>query len=88
MDLVGEAISAMRTGDPQAARALLKPPWGLRFNAAGGAGVQVILRGEAWLLPPDGGEPIHMSGGRRRADPAPAPARHGRRPKHPAVRRD
>jgi hypothetical protein len=47
MDLVGEAISAMRTGDPQAARALLKPPWGLRFNAAGGAGVQVILRGEA-----------------------------------------
>ncbi len=63
MDLVGEAISAMRTGDPQAARALLKPPWGLRFNAAGGAGVQVILRGEAWLIPPDGGEPIHMAAG-------------------------
>lgn len=63
MDLVGEAISAMRTGEPQAARALLRPPWGLRFNAAGGAGVQVILRGTAWLLPPDGGEPIHMAAG-------------------------
>ena len=63
MDLVGEAISAMRTGDPQAARALLTPPWGLRFNAAGAAGVQVILRGTAWLLPPDGGEPIHMAAG-------------------------
>lgn len=63
MDLVGEAISAMRTGEPQAARALLTPPWGLRFPAAGGAGVQVILRGTAWLLPPDGGEPIHMAAG-------------------------
>jgi AraC-like DNA-binding protein len=63
MDLVGEAISAMRTGEPQAARALLTPPWGLRFSAAGGAGVQVILRGTAWLLPPDGGEPIHMAPG-------------------------
>jgi AraC-like DNA-binding protein len=37
--------------------------WGLRFSAAGGAGVQVILRGTAWLLPPDGGEPIHMAAG-------------------------
>jgi AraC-like DNA-binding protein len=63
MDLVGEAIRAMRTGEPQAARALLSPPWGLRFPAAGGAGVQVILRGTAWLLPPDGGEPIHMAAG-------------------------
>jgi AraC-like DNA-binding protein len=63
MDLLGEAISAMRTGDPQAARALLTPPWGLRFRAAGAAGVQVILRGTAWLLPPDGGEPIHMAAG-------------------------
>jgi AraC-like DNA-binding protein len=63
MDLLGEAISAMRTGEPQAARALLQPPWGLRFNAAGGAGVQVILRGTAWLLPPEGGEPIHMAAG-------------------------
>jgi AraC-like DNA-binding protein len=63
MDLVGEAISAMRTGEPQAARALLTPPWGLRFSAAGGAGVQVVLRGTAWLLPPGGGDPIHMAAG-------------------------
>jgi AraC-like DNA-binding protein len=63
VDLVGEAISAMRTGEPQAARALLKPPWGLRFVAAGGAGVQVILRGTAWLLPPGGGDPLRMEAG-------------------------
>ena len=63
MDLVGEAISAMRSGEPRAARALLIPPWGLRFNAAGGAGVHVILRGTAWLLPPDGSEPISLAAG-------------------------
>ena len=45
MDLVGEAISAMRTGRPKAARALLTPPWGLSFHAAGAAGVHVILKG-------------------------------------------
>jgi AraC-like DNA-binding protein len=62
MDLVGEAIAAMRTGEPKAARALLLAPWGLRFNAAGGAGVHVLLKGSAWLLPPDG-EPIAMAAG-------------------------
>jgi len=62
MDLVGEAISAMRTGRPRARRALLVPPWGLRFHAAGAAGVHVILKGTAWLLPP-AGEPILMSAG-------------------------
>jgi AraC-like DNA-binding protein len=63
VDLVGEAIAAMRSGEPKAARALLTPPWGLRFNAAGAAGVQVILKGTAWLLPPGGGEPIAMHAG-------------------------
>jgi AraC-like DNA-binding protein len=63
MDLVGEAISAMRTGRPKAARALLTPPWGLRFHAAGGAGVHVILKGSAWLLPPAGGTPIALAAG-------------------------
>lgn len=63
MDLVGEAISTMRTGRPKAARALLTPPWGLRFPATGGAGVHVILKGTAWLLPPDDGEPIAMTAG-------------------------
>src|ERR1700744_784226 len=62
MDLVGEAIGAVRTGRPRARRALLLPPWGLRFHAAGAAGVHVILKGTAWLVPPDG-EPILMNAG-------------------------
>ena len=53
----------MRTGEPQAARALLTPPWGLRFAPSGAAGVQVILKGTAWLFGPAGGEPILMNAG-------------------------
>lgn len=53
----------MRTGDPQVARALLRPPWGLRFPAFGAPGVHVILKGTAWLLPPDEGTPILLSAG-------------------------
>jgi AraC-like DNA-binding protein len=63
VDLVGDAIRAMRSGEPQAARALLTPPWGLRFNPSGAAGVQVILKGTAWLFGPDGGDPILMNAG-------------------------
>jgi AraC-like DNA-binding protein len=63
LDLVGDAISAMRTGEPQVARALLHPPWGLRFPALGAAGVHVILKGTAWLLPPDDQDPILLGPG-------------------------
>jgi AraC-like DNA-binding protein len=62
-DLVGEAIGAMRTGRPQVARALLRAPWGLRFPAAGAVGVQVILKGSAWLMGPGEMAPIEMGAG-------------------------
>jgi AraC-like DNA-binding protein len=72
LDLVGDAISAMRTGEPQVARALLHPPWGLRFPALGAPGIHVVLKGTAWLLPPDDAAPVRLSAGdvallRRRA---------------------
>lgn len=72
LDLVGDAIAAMRVGEPQLARALLHAPWGLRFPALGGAGVQVILKGTAWLLPPGDAAPLLLQAGdvalvRRRA---------------------
>jgi AraC-like DNA-binding protein len=62
LDLVGDAIVAMRIGEPQMARALLRPPWGLRFPPVGAAGVHIILKGTAWLLPPEG-EPILLGAG-------------------------
>ena len=61
--MVGDAIGAMRTGEPQVARALLRPPWGLRFPAFGAPGVHVILKGTAWLLPPDEAAPILLGAG-------------------------
>lgn len=63
LDIVGDAIAAMRVGEPQLARALLQAPWGLRFPPLGGAGVQVILKGTAWLLPPGDGEPLLLHAG-------------------------
>ena len=62
-DLVGEAITAMRTGRPEVARALLHAPWGLRFPAAGAVGVQVILKGSAWLMGPGEAAPIELGAG-------------------------
>lgn len=63
IDLVGDAVTAMRTGRPQVARALLNAPWGLRFPAVGGIGVQIILKGSGWLTSPAGGDPILLSAG-------------------------
>jgi AraC-like DNA-binding protein len=63
LDLIGDAVAAMRTGRPQVARALLHAPWGLRFPPAGAIGVQVILKGSAWLMGPDGSDPIALGAG-------------------------
>lgn len=63
MDLVGDAIVAMRAGEPRSARARLTGNWGLRFAASGGLGVHVVLRGTAWLLPPGGGDPVLLETG-------------------------
>ncbi|MGO9902782.1 MAG: AraC family transcriptional regulator [Solirubrobacteraceae bacterium] len=63
LDLIGDAVAAMRTGQPQVARALLHAPWGLRFPAAGAIGVQIILKGNAWLTGPGGDDPIALGAG-------------------------
>ncbi len=63
LDLIGDAVAAMRTGQPQVARALLHAPWGLRFPAAGAIGVQIILKGNAWLMGPGRDDPIALGAG-------------------------
>ncbi|MFI6910181.1 AraC family transcriptional regulator [Nonomuraea sp. NPDC050394] len=50
MDVLSDAITAMRTGVPHSSRTLLTAPWGMRFAPSSGAGVHVILRGSCWLL--------------------------------------
>ncbi|MEV5612110.1 AraC family transcriptional regulator [Streptomyces sp. NPDC052225] len=51
MDVLSDAISAMRLGRPHSALRDKFAPWGNRFDAHDGAGFHVLLRGSAWLLP-------------------------------------
>jgi AraC-like DNA-binding protein len=63
VDLIGDAVAATRAGEPRSARARLVAPWGLRLPATGGIGFHIVVRGGAWLLPPDGSAAIRLSAG-------------------------
>lgn len=63
MDVLSDAIAAMRTGRPHSSRTVRFAPWGIRFPATKGAGFHVVLQGTAWLLPPDGAAPVRLGPG-------------------------
>jgi AraC-like DNA-binding protein len=63
MDVVSDAIAAIRAGQPHAARTHRGAPWGLRFPPSTGPGFHVVLQGTCWLLPGGGEEPIPLSTG-------------------------
>ncbi|MDX3854336.1 AraC family transcriptional regulator [Streptomyces sp. AK02-01A] len=63
MDVLSDAIAAMRTGLPHSSRTHKFAPWGLRFGASDGAGFHVVLRGSCWLIPPECDEPLALSPG-------------------------
>ncbi|MFF4503851.1 AraC family transcriptional regulator [Streptomyces sp. NPDC001401] len=62
MDVLSDAVGAMRTGRPHSSRRDKWAPWGMRFEASEGAGFHVVLRGSAWLLPAEG-EPVAVGPG-------------------------
>ncbi|MFD1146141.1 AraC family transcriptional regulator [Saccharothrix hoggarensis] len=62
MDVLSDAITAMRTGRPHSSLTSLAAPWALRFGASDGAGFHVVLRGSCRLIPP-GGDPVPLSPG-------------------------
>ncbi|MET9735309.1 AraC family transcriptional regulator [Streptomyces sp. NPDC006458] len=62
MDVLSDAVAAMRTGRPHSGLRDKYAPWGLRFQAADGAGFHVLLRGTAWLVP-SRGEPVRLGPG-------------------------
>lgn len=62
MDVLTDALAAMRTGQTRSARTEVHAPWGLRFPAVGGTTFHVLLRGRCWLLPADG-DPVEMAVG-------------------------
>ncbi|MEV7419974.1 AraC family transcriptional regulator [Streptomyces sp. NPDC089919] len=62
MDVVSDAIAAVRIGRPSSDRVALDGSWSTRIAAYDGAGFHVLLKGGCWLLA-DGGEPVSLSAG-------------------------
>jgi AraC-like DNA-binding protein len=54
MDVLSDAIRAMRTGRPHSAEIRKRVPWGVRAEPFSGAGFHVVLEGTCWLIPADG----------------------------------
>ncbi|MGW0907953.1 AraC family transcriptional regulator [Streptomyces sp. NPDC002853] len=64
MDVLSDAITAMRTGRPHSSRTHRRAPWGLGFAPSNGAGFHVVLQGSAWLIPGgDGARPVALGPG-------------------------
>ncbi|MER5202904.1 AraC family transcriptional regulator [Streptomyces sp. NPDC002825] len=62
MDVVSDAISAVRVGQPSSERVRVTGRWCARLAPYDGAGFHVVLGGSCWLLP-DGGEPVALGAG-------------------------
>ncbi|MFF0613349.1 AraC family transcriptional regulator [Nocardia tengchongensis] len=63
VDILGDAVAAMRLGTPHSNRTVRRGHWRTHFPAAGNsAGFHVVLQGSCWLLPDDG-DPIHLQVG-------------------------
>lgn len=62
MDVLSDAIAAMRLGRPHSSRTLTAAPWGFRFLPSSSAGFHVVLQGSCWVLPPDA-PPINVHAG-------------------------
>ncbi|WUH92431.1 AraC family transcriptional regulator [Streptomyces sp. NBC_00433] len=63
MDVLADALAAMRTGRTRSAGTEVRAPWGLRFPDVGGATFHVVLEGECWLLPPEGAGSVRLGPG-------------------------
>jgi AraC-like DNA-binding protein len=54
MDVLSDAIGAMRMGRPHSAEIRKRAPWGVRAEPFSGAAFHVVLEGACWLIPPEG----------------------------------
>ncbi|MEY9943638.1 AraC-like DNA-binding protein [Kitasatospora sp. GAS1066B] len=63
MDVLSDAISAVRVGRPSSTRLRVAGTWCARLAAYEGAGFHVVLRGGCWLLPDGGGAPVTLNTG-------------------------
>ncbi|MET7362498.1 AraC family transcriptional regulator [Streptomyces sp. NPDC005562] len=64
MDVLSDAVAAMRVGRPHSSMTRKHAPWGVGFNGAGGTGFHALLKGEAWLVVAGGTvEPVRLGPG-------------------------
>ncbi|WP_327280187.1 MULTISPECIES: AraC family transcriptional regulator [unclassified Streptomyces] len=63
MDVVSDAIAAVRIGRPSSNRITVNGSWCARFAPYDGAGFHVVLEGSCWLLPDGGGAPVSLGPG-------------------------
>ncbi|MEU6087488.1 AraC family transcriptional regulator [Streptomyces sp. NPDC047085] len=63
MDVVSDAISAVRVGSPSSNRLRVGGDWCVRLAPYEGAGFHVVLNGACQLLPDGGGEPVALGAG-------------------------
>src|SRR4051794_235847 len=62
MDVVSDAISAVRIGRPSSNRVRTAGTWCSRFDVYDGAGFHVVLEGSCWLQP-DRGSAVSLGAG-------------------------
>ncbi|TDO66499.1 AraC-like DNA-binding protein [Kribbella sp. VKM Ac-2571] len=62
MDVLSDALLAVRTGRPVSRRNEYRGRWGLRFQSGEGIGFHVVLEGRCWFLPP-GEDPVLLAPG-------------------------
>ncbi|AKJ11298.1 AraC family transcriptional regulator [Streptomyces incarnatus] len=63
MDVVSDAISAVRVGRPSSSRLRVSGDWAVRLAPYEGAGFHVVLSGACTLLPDGGGAPVPLGAG-------------------------
>jgi AraC-like DNA-binding protein len=63
MDVVSDAISAVRVGRPSSSRLRVSGDWAVRLAPYEGVGFHVVLAGSCTLLPDDGGAPVPLGAG-------------------------
>ncbi|MGW0080446.1 AraC family transcriptional regulator [Streptomyces sp. NPDC003393] len=63
MDVVSDAISAVRIGRPSSSRLRVGGQWCAKLAPYEGAGFHVVLAGSCWLLPDGGGPPVALGTG-------------------------
>lgn len=62
MDVVSDAIAAVRVGQPSSNRVQVSGSWCTRLAPYDGAGFHVVMKGSCWLLA-DGGAPVSLRTG-------------------------